>query len=222
MIVTLLSKKDEWSLKAGALATAALGDRLRWIRGARGEPFPDALDAGSSVLVSFLSPWIVPADVLSRHAVAINFHPASTDYPGIGCYNFALYEGAKTYGAVCHHMAPRVDSGAIVDERRFAVTDTDSVETLKLRTMVVMLSMFHDVIYTIAAGAPLPSASTTWTRKPFTRKQLDALCVLTPDMPPEEMARRIRAVTYPRFPGAELHVNGQVFKAPVPDRAPLA
>lgn len=222
MIVTLLSKKDEWSLKAGALATAALGDRLRWIAGSRGEPFPDSLDAGSRVLVSFLSPWIVPAAVLERHDIAINFHPASTDYPGIGCYNFALYEGAPTYGAVCHHMAPRVDSGAIIDERRFAVTDADSVESLKLRTVVVMLSMFHDIIYTIAAGEKLPEAATTWTRKPFTRKQLDALCVLTPDMPADEMARRVRAVTYPRFPGAEMHVNGQVFKSPVPDRPPLA
>lgn len=222
MIVTLLSKKDEWSLKAGALATAALGDRLRWIPGSRGEPFPDPLDPASRVLVSFLSPWIVPAAVLGHHHVSINFHPASTDYPGIGCYNFALYEGAATYGSVCHHMAPRVDSGAIVDERRFEVSDGDSVETLKLRTMVVMLAQFHDIIYTIAAGRPLPEAGTAWTRKPFTRRQLDALCVLTPDMAPEEMSRRIRAVTYPRFPGAELHVNGQVFTAPVPDRAPLA
>lgn len=221
MTVTLLSKKDEWSLKAGALATAALGGRLRWIAGARGEPFPE-LAGDSRILISFLSPWIVPAAVLERHDVAINFHPASTDYPGIGCYNFALYEGAETYGAVCHHMAPRVDSGAIVDERRFTVTATESVETLKLRTMVVMLSMFHDMVYTIAAERALPEAPRTWTRKPFTRKQLDALCVLTPDMPADEMARRVRAVTYPRFPGAELHVNGQVFKAPVPDRAPLA
>ena len=28
---------------------------------------------------------------------AVNFHPASPDYPGIGCNNFALYDNAYLY-----------------------------------------------------------------------------------------------------------------------------
>jgi methionyl-tRNA formyltransferase len=222
MSVVLLSKKDDWSLKAGALATAALGDRLRWIKGERGEPFPDGMQASSGILISFLSPWVVPASVLTLHTLAINFHPASSDYPGIGCYNFALYEGAETYGAVCHHMAPRVDSGALIDERRFAVAAAENVETLKMRTMVVMLAMFHDLVYMIAAGHDLPRAATAWSRKPFTRKQLDALCVVTPDMAEDEVRRRVRATTYPGLPGAHVRIHGQTFLAPVPVRAPLA
>jgi hypothetical protein len=45
-------------------------------------------------------------------------------------------------------------------------------------------------------GKPLPLSQEKWTRKPYTRKQLNELCELTPDMSPEEKARRIRATTY--------------------------
>ncbi len=73
-------------------------------------------------IISYLSRWVVPAELLERaRRAAVNFHPASPDYPGIGCNNFALYENAAEYGVTCHHMAPRVDSGEIIAVRRFPV-----------------------------------------------------------------------------------------------------
>ena len=48
----------------------------------------------------------------------------------------------------------------------------------------------------MADGEELPSAGETWTRRPFTRKEFNDLFRITPDMPHEEIARRIRAVSY--------------------------
>jgi hypothetical protein len=51
----------------------------------------------------------------------------------------------------------------------------------------------------MADGRELPQSSETWTRRPFTRKEFNALFRLTPEMPREEIARRIRAVSYGRY-----------------------
>lgn len=221
--VLLVSKTDEWCERAGLLARLVFGDRLAWIRGQLGDPLPQAVaEADADYLVSFISPWIIPGSVLARVKHAINFHPGSREYPGIGCYNFALYEGATQYGAVCHYMAEKVDTGKLIAEKLFPVFTSDTVETLKYRTMVVMLELFHDIICRIAVGGPVPELGKPWLRTPRTRRELNALTVITPDMPAEEVQRRIRATTYPGKGGPEMSIGGAKFFYPVPDRKPLA
>src|SRR5687767_10575563 len=45
-------------------------------------------------IISYLSRWVVPPWLLEQAlGAAINFHPGTPEYPGIGCCNFALYEG---------------------------------------------------------------------------------------------------------------------------------
>jgi methionyl-tRNA formyltransferase len=173
-------------------------------------------------VLSFISPWIVPASVLDKSALSLNFHPGSCDYPGIGCYNFALYEEARQFGPVCHHMLPKVDSGTVVKEILFPVLPQDRVETLKLRTMVAMLALFHEMLGLIATGQTLPVSSRQWTRKPFTRRQLDALGEITPGMSKDEENRRIRAMAYPGFPGAYRLEGTEKHYYPIPPGPAIA
>ncbi|MEO5972029.1 MAG: formyltransferase family protein [Sphingomicrobium sp.] len=219
--IRLFAKRDIFSQHASAIAQALFGDRLQVFHGGVGDRLPD-IGAEPALLVSFLSPWIVPQRMLDRCGTAINFHPGSVDYPGTGCYNFALYEEAAEFGAVCHHMLAKVDTGSIIEERRFPLFASDSVESLKLRTMATMLSLFHDVMCVIAARRPLPAASTQWTRQPFTRREMEALKEVKVSMPDAEAARRVRATTYPGYPGPFLVNGGQTVYYPVPDRPPLA
>lgn len=168
----LITKTDEWSNHAGRLAQIAFSEVI-WIRGNIGDPIPDIPEGG--LIISFLSPWIIPASVLEGRK-AINFHPGSRKYPGIGCYNFALHEGATEYGAVCHEMRPAVDTGKIIKEVNFPVFEFDTVETLKFRTMIVMLQMFHELICQSQKESEFVwTDKWCWSRRPFTRKQLDQL-----------------------------------------------
>lgn len=221
--ILLLTKNDPWSNHAGIIAQSIFGDKLLWEKGGLGDPVPGISDFTQiKSIISFLSPWIVPPQWLSQSTLSVNFHPGSCDYPGIGCYNFALYEKAAVFGAVCHHMLPSVDSGTVISETLFPVFPHDNVEILKLRTMVTMLAMFHEIVCRIAQDSPLPTNSRQWQRKPFTRKQLNALCEITPEMSGEEKARRIRATTYPGFPGPYLLENGTKTLYPVPPGPAIA
>src|SRR5215475_4462948 len=75
---------------------------------------------GEARLVAFTSGVIVPRSILAAlgHG-AYNFHPGPPNYPGWAPAHFALYDGARTFGATAHVMAARVDSGPIVGVEPF-------------------------------------------------------------------------------------------------------
>jgi len=180
--------------------------------GRRGDPFPDVGTEAIDIVISYLSPWIIPANVLKQAKTsAINFHPGPPEYPGIGCTNFAIYEDAKTFGVTCHHMEPAVDTGKVIATSRFPISKNDTVYALTQRCYQHIFDLFNQVMTVILEKKPLPVSSEHWTRKPFKRSELNDLCRLTKDMSPEEMARRIRAVTFPGMPGAYIELAGTKF-----------
>ncbi len=172
--------------------------RVAFCLGKWGDPLPEEIRRWTGdYIISYLSRWVVPAFLLQQaRRAAFNFHPASPDYPGIGCNNFALYEDAPEYGVTCHHMAPKVDTGSIIAVRRFPVYPEDGVAELLQRTYEHQIALFIEIVGGLAAGKDLPISDERWTRPPFTRLQFNELFRITPGMPPAEIARRIRAVSY--------------------------
>lgn len=161
-------------------------------------PFPvNLLSWKGDLVISYLSQWIIPAVVLNNASVAaINFHPGPPEYPGIGCTNFAIYDGASQFGITCHHMLAKVDTGSLIMVRRFPVFSTDSVYSVTQRCYAEILHSFYEVISSILEEKPLPSTPENWKRKPYTRKQLNELCLLAPGMDREEIKRRLKSTTY--------------------------
>jgi methionyl-tRNA formyltransferase len=219
--VLLLAKNDSWCHHAVTLSRIAFGDRLIVCQGTTNDPFPAIPPNRWSALISYRSPWIIPEDILSRSEVAINFHPGSRDYPGYGCYSFAIYERAAEYGCVCHHMVSTVDTGPLIEERRFRTIENETVETLKLRTYVVMQALFQDILFQLARGEYLPQPEHGWSRRPFTRRQHQQLATVSAGMSDEEIRLRVRATTYPGE-GAMVSLGEIVFRAEVPSRPPIA
>jgi methionyl-tRNA formyltransferase len=172
--------------------------QLTYCLGKWGDPLSDDIRRWEGdYLISFLSRWVIPEDLLKRaRRAAINFHPASPEYPGIGCNNFALYENAREYGVTCHHMAAKVDTGRIIAVKRFPVYPADDVAALLKRTYENQIALFFEIAQLMADGKELPVSRETWTRPPFTRKQFNELFRITPDMPKDEIARRVRAVSF--------------------------
>jgi len=164
----------------------------------RSAPFPNELyEWKGDLLISYLAQWIIPNRLLANaDLAAINLHPGSPEYPGIGCTNFAIYNGEKEFGITCHHMLSKVDSGSLIAIRRFPVFKTDTVYSITQRSYVEILHLFFELISGLLQGDNFPESKETWTRKPYKRKDLDELCELREGMTDEEMQRRIKATTY--------------------------
>ena len=183
------------------------------LMGKRGEPFPE--DTGcwkGDYVFSYLSPWVIPEYILNRaDKASINFHPGPPDYPGIGCTNFAIYDNADTFGVTCHHMNPKVDTGQLIEVRRFPLYESDSVYSLTQRCYGYILALFYEIMSLILDGKELPQSEEHWKRNPHQRRELNELCRITPDMSKDEVRRRVKAVTFPGAPGAYIEIGGMKF-----------
>jgi len=182
--------------------------------GERGNAFPRAAEKISAdILISYLSPWIIPRSILKKTRYwNINFHPGPPEYPGIGCYNFAIYDNKISYGVTAHLMEEKVDSGKIIWVKKFPLAKTDSVYSLSLKSYKHLLLLFYRVMDAILKNNRLPESDYKWQRKPYTRKELETLCKIYRNMTKDEMRRRIKAVTYPDMPGAYVDIFGHKFE----------
>ncbi|MEA4906572.1 MAG: hypothetical protein GYA17_07910 [Chloroflexi bacterium] len=213
-ILFLGKQRDDFYTHKAIEFTHQIETDAQVVLGKPGESLPEAVyQREYDYIISYLSPWIVPQALLERaRLAAVNFHPAPPEYPGTGCTNFAIYHGVKTYGVTCHHMLSRVDTGNIIAVRRFPVLASDTVYSLTQRCYVYLLALYIDLFSEVANGESLPVSSENWTRKPYRRVEFEALKKIELDMDPEEIRRRVKATTFPGYPGAYVEVGGVRFE----------
>jgi len=198
MRVLFIGKADNQQATAAAEFVRHHFEDAHIVFSSRTEPFPEYLrEWKGDLLISYLAQWILPAELISNaEFAAINLHPGPPEYPGIGCTNFAIYNGEKEFGVTCHHMLAKVDSGSIIAVRRFPVLEKDTVWTLTQRCYVEILHLFLSLMTDLIEGKEWRESHEDWARRAYKRKELDELCQLRPDMSDEEIQRRIRATTY--------------------------
>jgi methionyl-tRNA formyltransferase len=107
-------------------------------------------------------------------------------------------------------MKTSVDSGNIIAVKRFPITEDDTVFGVTQQCYQLIEEMFYELMDRILQGKPLPVSTEMWKRKPYTRKELNELCYIGPDMPEEEVERRIKATTY-RWPWAYTKIGNRTF-----------
>lgn len=212
MKILFIGKKNDERTEEAASHIKAVFPKTEVIFGARKEKFPDHLKQWSGDYVfSYLSPWIIPKYLLDNATKgAINWHPGPPEYPGIGCTNFAIYNNESSYGITCHYMKAKVDTGKVIEVRRFPVSNDDTVYSVTQNCYLEIANSFNDIVSKISKGIDLPTSDEHWTRIPYTRKELDALCEVKADMSKEEVEKRIKATTYDR-PWAFTEIHGNKF-----------
>lgn len=194
-----------------AVASSKIGDRL-----------PEGL-AGIryDAVFAFRSHIIIPDWLIAGTDVCLNFHPGPPERPGIGCVNFALYEGDPEYGSTCHYVVEEIDAGPIVSVRRFPIAAEDTVATLLARTYDYLLCQLYDIAPLVASGLKPEPCSERWTRKATRKRDLDALMTVSPGTSPDEIERIVRATTFGQF-GPQMTVEGTTFQLlPGGTRRPL-
>lgn len=183
-------------------------------KGQPGDSFPkEALNHTPELTIAFLSPWIIPAELLSSTMkYSINFHPGPPEYPGIGCTNFAIYHEETEFGVTAHLMEKTVDSGEILKVIRFPLKNDDTVYSLTQRCYLHLLKLFDDVLEKFFSEGELSPANIHWKQEPYTTEDLEALCEIKPEMSEAEVEQRIRATHYPDMPGPYVELFDHKFE----------
>jgi len=225
--ILFLGLKDcSYSERAYELLRLAGMDTQRLLSGARGEALPDRVRSWQGdYILCFRSYFILPKALIDRaHIAAINFHPAPPDYPGSGCVNLALYDGAKTYGVTAHVMNEKVDNGPIIHCRRFPIFPQDTVSTLLARTLHESFGLFCDVVNGLfESGADYlrlmmeRATGERWAGSAHKISEIDRLQRIGMGCSREQLERIIRATYTDKFrPFIELHDYRFVLEHPFP------
>jgi methionyl-tRNA formyltransferase len=226
--VLLATDRADLAGPAEAVASA-LFDVVHASRHARQETaFPaaavDAVGRGDvDVLLNFLAPMIVPSRVLDGvRREAINFHPATPDWPGIGSASYALYRGDAEFGVTAHRMTATIDGGEIVRVARFPVERGDTCESLFDRALRRSVSVFRDVCEDLARNGGLRPSGDRWARPAITRREFERWMLLSPADSREEVARKVRALKHSRLPGPFFLIDGELVPVDPASLAPAA
>ena len=175
----------------------------------RGEEIPaEAISWKGDFIFSYRNYWLLPDSMLkSADVMAINFHPATPNFPGSGSYSWALYENTKIFGITIHLMNYKFDNGKILDVFTFPIDKRDNIKTLIKKTSKFSVSVFQKFIGKLSKKTinqmhemTIECSKHKWAREARTLKDIDMMSKLDLQMPREEISRRIRAFHFDKFP----------------------
>ncbi|MBJ7223352.1 MULTISPECIES: formyltransferase family protein [unclassified Brenneria] len=125
-------------------------------------------------IISFKSDLVLPEPILDHAAKgAINFHPSSPKYRGLGGYHYAVDNHDARFGATCHYMDKHIDHGQIIQTSEFRLSPTETPEMLRSRTAAYCLTLLYDVCIKIYHDEPLPRSAIRWGDRLFTHRELE-------------------------------------------------
>ena len=214
MKICFLTKLENPGVQEAITFTKRFTDVIDVFHGTMNDPFPSKAKKGKyDILFSYISPWIVTKSTLKNTKLwNINFHPGPPEYPGIGCFNFAIFDSAKQFGVTAHIMNPKVDTGKIIGVKRFPMSNNETVESLSIKTYEAQLVLFNKIMQYIFSNDCLPKCNEAWQRKPFKRSELEKFATINPNMSKQEIDKIIRATYYPGKPAPIILLHGYRFE----------
>lgn len=173
---------------------------------------PDMRHVGLSVRF----PKLIRQDVISLfNGGIINFHGGVLPwYRGVNIANHCILDGASRGGATLHFIDEGVDTGAIVDREFFPIEAQDTGHHVFRKTQQALMAMFERNIDKIAAGEVVSVDQQEYldngeTTRIYKNADLAAFRLLTREMSPEEISRRVRAFDFPSHEPAYFDFQGR-------------
>lgn len=186
----------------GCIVTVILGRR-------RGEDLPlEVLSWQGDYIFSYRCYWLIPKAVIQKaKLMALNFHPATPDYPGSGSYSWAIYNESKEYGITIHLMSEEYDSGKILDVHTFKLNDYINVENLINKNYEFSLISFKNFINKINTKSneeinrfKNKESNFKWQGKPKKLSDLNKMRNINLNVSKNELSKRIKAFHFKDYP----------------------
>ena len=163
-------------------------------------------------IISYLSAWVLSDKILENTKFSnINFHPGSPKYPGIGCFNFALFNNEKFFGVTMHEMNTKVDSGKIIKTKYFKIKNMNLLQLID-KTYKDMYLLFKKEMPKILKTKKIFYSGEIWKRKAYTRKYFNNFCKLDFNTKPNTIIKKIDSIFHPDYPDPIISYKNKKFK----------
>lgn len=187
---------------------------IKFIRSNRNSPAIDSIlkeNLEVDYIFNFLSPKLLSPKILNMARIcAINFHPGSYEYPGVGSASLSLFDRQFEYGVSAHIMEASIDSGSIICERFFKIPDEIDSNTLFNIALMECKALLIETLMLLKIN-PLPPKIRSWARPAITREEFEEWLILAKFESNPDLELKIHSSKHPAFPGPYIRVGKHVF-----------
>ena len=176
-------------------------------------------DSHFDFIITFRSLIIIPDFLLKNASMAINFHPGTPKYRGIGCVNYALYNNESYFGSTAHIIDRKIDNGAIINVKKFKIKKKFNVEEVLELTWDVMLVQAKNILNEAFDNKNYIRKSINnykgekWSKKIYSRNQLNSFYKVSLNTSGMNLEKKIRATVTKNYrPYIILHNRKFEFK----------
>ena len=144
---------------------------------------------------------------------SFNFHPGPPEYPGFGCYNFALLDNVNFYGSTVHMINDKFDNGKIVNFNKFKI----SYEKLDLEKLISMthrniIKQAKDFINDILNKKLKIKSNFKWKRKAYTKSEFEIVREIKLNDSKANVLKKIKAFSYKNYESVYIKFKGFKFE----------
>ncbi len=151
------------------------------------------------ILLNVHSLYIICKDILSAPVYgAFNLHPGPLpSYAGLNVISWALYRGEKTHGVTVHKMEPEIDTGPIVYQSFFPISQEDNALSLSFKSVKEGLQLMLKLL-DVASADPekIPLVPQDLSRREYFGGSVPQGGELRWSSPAQEIINFIRACDY--------------------------
>lgn len=105
------------------------------------------------IFISVLSEELVSEQFISSKIRCVNFHPGILPVArGAGLFSWSILNGDLEAGVTLHEIDPNIDSGPVIEVRKFPITPKDTAYSLYKRGEQVIFEMFQAWFFAILEG----------------------------------------------------------------------
>ena len=165
-------------------------------------------------LISFLNSIYINKSVRKKIKInSINFHPGPPEYPGFGCYNFALLDRVNFYGSTVHIINDKFDSGKIIDVNKFKISYKKfNLEKLISKTHRNIIKQAKDLINIIQNKELKIKGNFKWKKKAYTKKEFEIAREIKLNDSKENLLKKIKAFSYKNYESVYINFKGSKFE----------
>jgi len=165
-------------------------------------------------LISFLNSIYISKSVRKKIKInSFNFHPGPPEYPGFGCYNFALLDKVNFYGSTVHVINDKFDSGKIVNVKKFKISYKKfNLEKLIRKTHENIVQQAKVFINDIQNKKLKIEGKLKWKKKSYTKKEFEIARQIKLSDSKKKILEKIKAFSYKNYESVYLNFQGYKFE----------
>ena len=165
-------------------------------------------------LISFLNTTFIDKNVRRKiRKNSFNFHPGPPEYPGFGCYNFALLDKVKSYGSTIHIINDKFDNGKIINFNKFNITYKKiNLEKLIRLTHENITKQAKKFINDLLNQKFKIQKKIKWKRKAFTKKEFETAREIKLNDTKKDVLKKIKAFSYKNYESVYIKYKGFKFE----------